>query len=248
MVHRDVKPDNLMLNVEGVVKVADLGVVNTRGMTAAADAASSIPAGGGVGPSKLQAVSVGVTNAGTAMGSPSYMAPEQCRDAATVDHRADIYSLGCTLYALLAGRTPFQGRKAIELMRKHLADAPPPLESVAPGVPRELAAVVGRTLAKEPADRYQSMTEFVAALRGWQENSRGGPPRATPEQIHLLEALTCQLRDAPLARLGGRWRSPYRSPVWPPARCCCSSSRPSAGRCCSLRRVRSSPASSPRGC
>ena len=153
MVHRDVKPDNLMLNVEGVVKVADLGVVNTRGMTAAADAASSIPAGGGVGPSKLQAVSVGVTNAGTAMGSPSYMAPEQCRDAATVDHRADIYSLGCTLYALLAGRTPFQGRKAIELMRKHLADAPPPLESVAPGVPRELAAVVGRTLAKESADR-----------------------------------------------------------------------------------------------
>ncbi len=205
MVHRDIKPDNLMLNVEGVVKVADLGLVKTRGMTATDDAAPTTPTARGAGPSKLQAVSADVTSAGTAMGTPSFMAPEQCRDASAVDLRADIYSLGCTLYALLAGRTPFQGKTAVELIAKHLNDAPPPLEAVAPGVPRELAAIVGKTLAKGPADRYQTMGEFVAALRGWQEASKAGPPRASDEQIHLLEALTGQLRDHPLAKFGAKF-------------------------------------------
>ena len=206
MVHRDIKPDNLMLNTEGIVKVADLGLVKTRGMTATDDAASppvgAASPGGGAGQSKLQSVSADVTSAGTAMGSPSYMAPEQCRDAATVDLRADVYSLGCTLYAMLAGRTPFVGKSAVEVIRKHLDEAPPPLDAVEPGLPKGLTAVVAKTLAKDPADRYQTMEEFVAALKGLQETSKAGPPRATEEQVQVFESMARNLAADGLAKLG----------------------------------------------
>ncbi|MGL6075560.1 MAG: protein kinase domain-containing protein [Fimbriiglobus sp.] len=204
MVHRDIKPDNLMLNVEGIIKVADLGLVKTSGMTARDDQA---PAGAGPegsmvrGNSKLQSVSVDVTNVGTAMGSPSYMAPEQCRDASTVDPRADIYSLGCTLFAMLAGRTPFQGKTAVEVITKHLSEAPPTLDSLDKSIPKELSSIVGKALAKEPSERYQTMEDFISALRDWQETSKLGPPRPTEEQITLFENLTSQLTDYSLAKL-----------------------------------------------
>ena len=207
MVHRDIKPDNLMLNVEGIVKVADLGLVKTRGMTATDDA---LPDGGEPsvaksqgGGSKLQSVSVGVTNVGSAMGSPSYMSPEQCRNAAGVDHRADIYSLGCTLYAMLSGRTPFVGKTAMDVIHKHLNDPPPPLLTVAKGITKDLAAIVDRTLAKEPDNRFQSMEEFIGVLRNWQDQSKAGPPRPTEEQITVFEGLTKQIVTNPMAKLGG---------------------------------------------
>ena len=164
MVHRDIKPDNLMVNDEGIVKVADLGLVKTKGVSVEEDA------GGGKGKRTGDGSGLGalpdVTRVGSAMGSPSYMAPEQCRDATTVDGRADIYSLGCTLYALIAGRTPFQGKTAVEVISNHLNEPPPPLARAAPQVSRDLGAIVDRTLAKDPADRFQSMGEFVGALRG----------------------------------------------------------------------------------
>ena len=206
MVHRDIKPDNLMLNVEGIVKVADLGLVKTRGMTNADDAAPE--ASGSKHPeqsagSKLRAVSTGVTSVGTAMGSPSYMAPEQCRDASTVDARADVYSLGCTLYALLSGRTPFQGKTALEVIDKHLHETPPPLEAIDRGLPKELCAIVARTLEKHPDARFRGMEEFVAELRSWQDRSKSGTPRPTEEQIALFENLTKQLTSHGTAKLGG---------------------------------------------
>ncbi len=104
LIHRDVKPENLLLNTQGIVKVADLGLVKKRGL-------SEIPGGnlaaGAKGTSKLeQAQSINSTGFDMSMGTPAYMAPEQARDAAHVDGRADIYSLGCTLYDLLTGRPP----------------------------------------------------------------------------------------------------------------------------------------------
>ena len=203
MIHRDVKPDNLMVNVEGIVKVADLGLVKTRAMTAADDQTPydspnlSMSAGG----SKLQSVSVDVTNVGSAMGSPSYMAPEQCRDASGVDLRADIYSLGCTLYALLSGRTPFQGKTAMEVINQHLNEPPPPLRTVSRELPKELTEIVDKTLAKEPDGRYQTMEVFIDSLKDWQDKSKTGSPKPTEEQIGVFEKLVEQYAAAPLAKL-----------------------------------------------
>jgi eukaryotic-like serine/threonine-protein kinase len=191
MVHRDIKPDNLMLNNEGIVKVADLGLVKTRGMTAKEDA---VPEDGPMEKSGSALSSLpDVTRVGSAMGSPSYIAPEQCRDATTVDGRADIYSLGCSLYALLAGRAPYTGNTAIELITKHLNEPVPPIRNVAPDIHKDLAKIVEKTLAKNPTERYQSMEEFITELKGWQDGQSNGPPRATEEQLTSLEWLTKQL-------------------------------------------------------
>ncbi len=201
MIHRDVKPDNLMLNVEGIVKVADLGLIKTRTMTAADDRAPLDSPNTTTGGAKLQSLSMDVTNVGTAMGSPSYMAPEQCRDASGVDLRADIYSLGCTLYAMLCGRAPFLGKTAFEVINKHLNEPPPPLRTVAKDISKDLAEIVDKTLAKDPADRFQTMEAFIEALKAWQEKSKAGPPRPTEDQIAMFEGLTEQNAAAPLSKL-----------------------------------------------
>jgi eukaryotic-like serine/threonine-protein kinase len=199
MVHRDIKPDNLMLNNEGIVKVADLGLVKTRGMTASEDA---IPEDG---PRYKSGSALGnlpdVTRVGSAMGSPSYIAPEQCRDATTVDRRADIYSLGCSLYALLAGRAPFTGNTAIELISKHLNEPPPPIRDISPDIHKDLAKIVEKSLAKNPQDRFQSMDELISNLKGWQDGQSNGPPRATEEQLTSLEWLAKQLSVTNKAKL-----------------------------------------------
>ncbi len=199
MVHRDIKPDNLMLNTEGIVKVADLGLVKTRAMTRADDAISNAQGRGGsiAGLNSLP----DVTRVGSAMGSPSYMAPEQCRDAATVDGRADIYSLGCTLYSMLAGRAPFQGKTAVELIAKHLNEAPPPLRNLVDTVDAELGKIVDKTLKKSPDERYQSMDEFIGALKNWQQDRVNGPPKATEVQLAAFEVLTHRLGSSLPAKL-----------------------------------------------
>jgi len=165
--------------------------VKTRDMSRADDAA---PTEGRFATGSALRGMADVTRVGSAMGSPSYMAPEQCRDASTVDARADVYSLGCTLYALLAGRAPFIGKTAVGVISKHLTEPPPPLRQVAATVPAGLAEIVDRTLRKDPAGRYQSMTELSAALKEWQAEQAGGPPRPTEEQLAQFEGLVKQLR------------------------------------------------------
>ena len=205
MVHRDIKPDNLMLNVEGIVKVADLGLVKTRGMSADDD---SPPAAVGElsKPGSMLKQMPNVTNVGTAMGSPSYMAPEQCRDASSVDRRADVYSLGCSLYAMLCGRAPFTGATAVEVIAKQLNEPPPPLDKVLPSATRELSAIVDKTLRKDPGERYQDMGEFIEAIKTWQAGDAHGPPRATGEQLAAFEYLLGRMtidKAAKLERLLG---------------------------------------------
>ncbi len=112
MVHRDIKPANLMISSDGLVKVADLGLVKTPAMDEESDAASDRSA-------MLASANASVTGVGSTMGTPAYMSPEQADDATAVDHRADIYSLGCTFYALLTGTPPFSGASAIEVVSKH---------------------------------------------------------------------------------------------------------------------------------
>lgn len=164
MIHRDIKPDNLMLNTQGVVKVADLGLVRTPGIEEKPLHEEAAAAPVQVTSGKTLASLSNITLANQAMGTPAYMAPEQARDATRVDHRADIYSLGCTLYVLLTGRPVFQGSNALEVMTRHAKDAAVRPEQVVKEVPKALSDIVLKMIAKKPEDRYASMDEVIAAL------------------------------------------------------------------------------------
>jgi hypothetical protein len=140
-VHRDIKPSNLLRAAKGpVVKIADFGLAFS-------------PEGGAT-----------MTKVGEIFGSPDYISPEQARNPHAVDIRADIYSLGCTLYHLLAGQPPFPGGGALQKLHSHEAKVPTPLDQLRPGLPRGLPEVVRRMMAKKPGDRFQTPIEVVEAL------------------------------------------------------------------------------------
>jgi tRNA A-37 threonylcarbamoyl transferase component Bud32 len=145
LVHRDVKPGNLLVSRAGVVKVSDFGLVCLRG-TAPLGAPEST-----------------LTPENAVLGTPAYMAPEQVLDPRSTDCRADLYSLGCTLYLLLAGRTPFP-QEGMDLIAAHLSHEPEPIERLRPDVPAGVAAVVRRLLAKKPGQRYQTPGELAEVL------------------------------------------------------------------------------------
>jgi len=146
IVHRDIKPGNILRDVDGVVKVADLGLARLNA-----------PEGGSGGNTSL-------TQAGMVVGTAEYMSPEQALDSGQVDHRADIYSLGCTLHFLLTGRSPYQAGSIMAMLLKH-RDAPiPSLRASRPDVPPELEIILKRMIAKAPDDRYHTMTVVVQAL------------------------------------------------------------------------------------
>ncbi len=105
-----------------------------------------------------------LTRDGTVVGTPDYMSPEQAKNSSTVDHRADLYSLGCTLYFLLAGQPPFPNGSAIEKIIKHQVDAPPPLQALRRDVPTAVAEVVARLMAKKPDDRFPTARKAARAL------------------------------------------------------------------------------------
>src|SRR5262249_21344940 len=111
--------------------------------------------------------------------TPAYVAPEQATDARQADSRADIYSLGCTLYHLLTGRPPFEEDTAVLLVLAHLGKEPPPVHELRPEVPAELSAVVTRMLAKDPAQRFQKPAEVAQALAPFCKPG-SKPPAAVP--------------------------------------------------------------------
>jgi serine/threonine protein kinase len=143
MVHRDLKPANLIVTPEGRVKILDFGL---------AQLAHELASGPGLTPD------------GAVVGTPWYLAPEQAREPGTADIRADLYSLGCTLYHLLAGRPPFSGEGLLQQLLAHQERVPRSLTAYRSDVPPALVQVVERLLAKEPADRVQSPAQLVAAL------------------------------------------------------------------------------------
>src|SRR5262249_35503837 len=203
MVHRDVKPDNLMLNKQGVVKVADLGLVRTPGASEERPAGAAAPAPK-KGKQKVASQGTlsslgGVTMVNQAMGTPAYMAPEQGRDASTVDHRADLYSLGCTLYVLVTGQTVFSGKTALEVIEKHRTEEVVRPEAVNEEVPPELSAIIVKLLAKSPDERYADAAELIAALEGYLEQS-GMRTRLGEEQAAVLEEGVKAFAAAPLAK------------------------------------------------
>ncbi len=144
-IHRDIKPANLMLTKSGtkdVVKILDFGLAKAQMETVDHSA---------------------LTASGMVMGTPSFMAPEQFKNAANVDIRADIYSLGCTLYFLLSGRAPFSG-SLYEVLQSHQSAAVIPLKSLRPDIPSDLEVAIGKMLAKEPTKRFQTPNQIISAM------------------------------------------------------------------------------------
>lgn len=204
MVHRDVKPANLMVNEQGVVKVADLGLVKTL----APDDRRPDPGAPGATPvvdpssrTALAAAGADVTLANSAMGTPAYMAPEQSADAANVDHRADIYSLGCTMYVLLTGRPPFEGATALEVITKHRSAPVVRPEVLVKRIPKELSDITLKMVAKRPEDRYPNLGEVIRDLERHLGVLTSGPYSPKEEHVQLLEQSVAEFNKAPLARL-----------------------------------------------
>jgi serine/threonine protein kinase len=166
MVHRDVKPDNLMLTPDGTVKVLDFGLAS---LTADSEAS-------------------GLSHPDAIMGTPDYMAPEQAQEAHTADNRADVYSLGCTLYYLLTGEVPYPASTTLRRILAHRERPVPPVRGKRPDVLVELAAVVARLLAKKPKERYQTCGELAAALAPFATIASPAPLKGHRRLIAALAA------------------------------------------------------------
>ncbi len=142
IVHRDIKPDNLLLNRSGTVKVADFGLARSTD--------SSAPS---------------LTQEGVTLGTPLYMSPEQI-EGREVDCRTDLYSLGATIYHLLAGQPPFAGDTAMSVAAQHLREQVPPIDEQVSSISKPFAEIIHRLLRKKPDDRISSPSELLSMLNG----------------------------------------------------------------------------------
>src|ERR1700722_19647709 len=139
VIHRDVKPANMMLTHDGVVKLMDFGIAR---------------------PNNEQ----GMTVTGTTLGSLNYMSPEQVRGEA-VDQRSDLYSMGVSIYEMVTGQLPFRGHSNYSVMSAHLQETPQPPIVLRPGLPKGLSDIILMSMAKDPKDRFQSADAFANALK-----------------------------------------------------------------------------------
>lgn len=150
IIHRDLKPANIMLTRQGVVKIADLGLLKNL---------DSDP-------------DFSLTMSGTVIGTPYYISPEQARDAKHVDPRTDIYSLGATFYHLTTGRPPFQGNSAAEIMAKHMSEPVQSPQHKNVALSDGFSDMIVKMLEKEPDKRFQSMDDLVHALERLEKGER----------------------------------------------------------------------------
>ncbi len=171
LVHRDIKPGNLLLTSGGVVKILDFGLARLRATGSDGDGSTS------------------VTREGVVMGSPDFIAPEQVMDAKRADIRADLYSLGCTLYFLLTARVPFPGGETMQKLMRHQLETPTPIESHKPDLSPAIIAIVRRLMAKKPTDRFQTPAEVVEALTAVADGSTLVIDRVPPDATEVDRAL-----------------------------------------------------------
>ncbi len=189
LLHRDIKPDNIMLDVaRGRPLLVDFGIARRLGSEAGA----------------------GLTQTGLVIGTPHYMSPEQALGDPNLGPQSDLYSLGCVLFQMVTGTPPFDGESSQQVVGKHIADRPPAASDVNPAVPRELSDVILRCLEKQPADRFRSAAEVIAALESDKQPSTMRS-RASAAQ-KATELLVSGARTAPrtTGRSAGRAAKPRR--------------------------------------
>ncbi|HLU49005.1 MAG TPA: serine/threonine-protein kinase, partial [Planctomycetota bacterium] len=170
IIHRDIKPENIMITRDGAVKLADLGL------------AKKLSTGG----------ADGLTQAGSVLGTPYYMAPEQARDFRAVDERSDLYSLGVTLYKMITGAVPFRGRSPIEVMVRVLDGKRPSVSELREDVPPQVEAIVDRMMDPDPSRRYENagalLRDLESVRRGLDSSSSRGRRKASDDVEHGVEA------------------------------------------------------------
>ncbi len=184
LVHRDIKPGNLMLSRKGgkaIVKVLDFGLAKAT---------------------REEKVDDALTSEGQALGTPDYIAPEQILDAMSADIRADIYSLGGTLYYLLAGRPPFQANSLYDMYQAHISRDADLLNFVRAEVPSELAALVAKMMAKEPVRRFQTPADVARALAPFFKRDALLPAPQTFEKSRSMPEVEPKLDSRPGATPG----------------------------------------------
>lgn len=178
IVHRDLKPENMFVRTEPTdsIKLVDFGIAKLAG--------------------DLQSQQVHKTRSGILMGTPLYMSPEQCRDSGRIDFRTDIYSLGCVLFEMLTGRPPFVREGLGELMVAHLTEAPPEVQTLAPGVPPALAELTGLLLRKDPAQRPENMKMVATRLMAFVAGVTTVRETLPPAEVAAAAAATMPPRTA----------------------------------------------------
>jgi eukaryotic-like serine/threonine-protein kinase len=161
IVHRDLRPANVMVGKDGRVKVLDFGLARVRGAMAGGSGGSELP-------TDVH------TREGVVLGTVPYMSPEQVSGRPT-DHRTDVFSLGVMLYEMATGKRPFAGASAVALLSSILKDEPPPLSEAKPGLPPQLGRIVGRCLEKLPENRLQTASDLGRELRALRQEIDSGP-------------------------------------------------------------------------
>ncbi len=180
VIHRDVKPANLLVDERGIVKILDMGLARLK-----LDEEETPP------PAAAPEEHV--------LGTADYLSPEQAVNSHNVDARADIYSLGCSLYFLLTGHPPFPEGSLAQRIQKHRSVMPEKIEASRPNCPPSLAQICEKMIAKRPEDRYESASEVAQVLRAWMEE-RGKQPTTVDEQpgLAILSSTAPQAARRPL--------------------------------------------------
>ncbi len=164
VVHRDIKPQNILINGKDVVKIVDFGLARSR-------------------------ETVTLTQSNVFMGTAYYISPEQAESGRSADARSDLYSVATVLFEMLAGSPPFEGETAVDIVIKHMNEKVPSLCRMRPDLPVDMDIFMQKAMAKSPADRYQTPQEFIAALEQLQERIQAMPPKQRmPEAGHELRS------------------------------------------------------------
>ncbi len=215
IVHRDIKPDNLLLTDRNKVKIADFGLV------------------------KATEDNDNLTRTGAMMGTPAYMSPEQWKDSRRTDHRSDLYSLGCAGFELLTGKPPFVGPATVNFMKQHVMEKPPHVKTIRRSLSNSLANIVMRLLEKDPDKRFQTGLELAEALAPLAKSGKNSadaassnvpgsktewsPPPAHDGKTRLAPTIHSNGSEALQSDGGGDWGSGPLSkaasaPARPPSR------------------------------